>query len=511
MIRSSFASFTTAQLALRASQNGLDVTGQNISNINTTGYTRQNVDQISLNSSNPNYYSQSNSYNIGFGVKVTGISQTRDPYLDIRYRNELSKVNTYDSKLSGLEDLEQIFDETPSSNAVSISGLKTQMDTLLSKLQNLQTHVGEKEYDSIVATSAQSLTSMFNSYAKDLDTVRTNHEDELDQTITSVNNTLSKIYELNKSIKTAQINGMSTLELQDSRNLLLDDLSGFMNISVSYTENATVTGTKLEAMKVTTTTADGKTINLLNDTDKPASIKLVKDANGKISYTLTEAAASGKTPEETTNAQFKQGSLKGSAEFLNDSTAEGRGIGYYENMLNTLASTFAKSFNDLNVTKDADGKTTEHPLFDTTDGSETITAANIKITDDWLSGKTTVVGSQEAGAGSSANENILSMIQLMQSKDISFGDSKNSFLGFFENAVTTLNQDIASNTDILGNYVSVADTLASARDNISTVSLDEEGINILQYQKSFNAAARLMTALDEALDTVINGMGVVGR
>ena len=60
-------------------------------------------------------------------------------------------------------------------------------------------------------------------------------------------------------------------------------------------------------------------------------------------------------------------------------------------------------------------------------------------------------------------------------------------------------------------YAAAADGINTSRDSVAGVDLNEEGMNLLQYQKSFAAACRLMTALDEAMDKVINGMGIVGR
>ena len=71
--------------------------------------------------------------------------------------------------------------------------------------------------------------------------------------------------------------------------------------------------------------------------------------------------------------------------------------------------------------------------------------------------------------------------------------------------------DIKSSTEILNNHVQLAGSISDDRDNVSGVSLDEEGMNMLQYSKAYSASARMMTVLDEALDTIINKMGVVGR
>ena len=71
--------------------------------------------------------------------------------------------------------------------------------------------------------------------------------------------------------------------------------------------------------------------------------------------------------------------------------------------------------------------------------------------------------------------------------------------------------DSNSNSSLLNNYITVANQISNSIDTVSGVSLDEEGINLLHYQQSYSAAARLMTTLDEALDTLINKTGVVGR
>ena len=82
MIRSTFAGFTTAQLGMAASQRALDVVGQNITNINTPGYTKQRLDLASLNTQKGDFYNAKSNIKVGFGVEITGISQLRDPFLD---------------------------------------------------------------------------------------------------------------------------------------------------------------------------------------------------------------------------------------------------------------------------------------------------------------------------------------------------------------------------------------------------------------------------------------------
>ena len=139
-----------------------------------------------------------------------------------------------------------------------------------------------------------------------------------------------------------------------------------------------------------------------------------------------------------------------------------------------------------------------------------------------------IIASHDPDAGSTANDNILKMLKSLTdtrefkyeytvvdgtgnktSKSISF------YTGNYSQCYSTLenNQGIDSskNKAILDNHISVVQQTANNKDAVSGVSLDEEGINLMHFQKSFSAAARFMTTLDQALDTLINNTGVVGR
>ena len=103
-------------------------------------------------------------------------------------------------------------------------------------------------------------------------------------------------------------------------------------------------------------------------------------------------------------------------------------------------------------------------------------------------------------------------------KDIPAPPAKPSGLAFegtvnqyMSGIIGELSLDIELNKTFANTSNNVLSSLATSKESISGVSLDEEGINLLAYQKSYNAAARYLTVLDEAIDKVINGMGVVGR
>lgn len=171
---STFGAFTTARLGIYAAQKALDVTGHNITNINTAGYTRQRVDQMSLRVGATNRYASQYDTIVGSGVLCTGVSQLRDPYLDIRFRNEQSSVGAMDTKLAGLEEISNILDEVSKGDGSGI--LEAQFNDLVTQLHNLSLKAGTEENDSLVRSSANSLVKLLNSYADQLDTIQKNQD-----------------------------------------------------------------------------------------------------------------------------------------------------------------------------------------------------------------------------------------------------------------------------------------------------------------------------------------------
>ena len=122
MINSTFGGFMTARLGMAASQHGLNLTGHNLTNSATKGYTRQRIDQVSINYSGTYRYASQYSVNVGNGVLVKGISQLRDPFLDLRFRNETAHVGYEEIKKSVYGDLADILDEVKNSKEDASAG-----------------------------------------------------------------------------------------------------------------------------------------------------------------------------------------------------------------------------------------------------------------------------------------------------------------------------------------------------------------------------------------------------
>ena len=228
-----FGSFTAARLGIYASQSSLNVTGNNIANINTKGYTRQRMDLYSLNSMGSPRYANSFNVDIGYGVLSHSVSQLRDPYLDILYRNEQASVGAYEARLDGLKQLSHILDEVGDGDG-EFGILEAQFNDLKRQLQILSLNAGGEEYDTTVQGAADKLCKYFNNYAKSLAKAKDTLTENLKGDVGSVNTILTQIRDLNVQIREAGIHGDSALELRDARNVLIDDLSSYIKIDVRY-------------------------------------------------------------------------------------------------------------------------------------------------------------------------------------------------------------------------------------------------------------------------------------
>ena len=231
MIRSTFAGFTTAQLGMSASQAALNVIGQNISNVNTKGFTRQRVDLDSFNvTTGPRQWGSVNDTFIGNGVVVNRVEQVRDPYLDLRFRTEMAGVGYYDKTLASLEDLQSVLDEVEKEGSIH-----NQLEAVFKALNEFNPQAANNEFQNMAKTELLLLSQYFNTYSNRIEQAKTDNMTEFkEQTIPAINQLLKDITSLNVSINENEILGNPALELRDERNLLLDELSNYVKIEVTY-------------------------------------------------------------------------------------------------------------------------------------------------------------------------------------------------------------------------------------------------------------------------------------
>jgi len=523
MLRSTFLGFQTASRALTASQICIDVTGNNIANADTEGYTRQRVDLVSISSGGYSQKYMVTGASVGYGVAADGISQLRDPFLDLRFRTENAESGKLETIVSGLSDLENIFDETTS------EGLQTQLTNLLTQLQTFSNTPTSSDIASIVRTAAQQVAQIMNTYSQQIDQVR---DQEIYGLKTSTvendfNSLVKNIASLNEQIREDQTHGNPSNELMDRRNTLIDELSKLANIQVSSTpvkisESITIDRVSISLYDASTGTSIGLVDDALYNT---LSVDTTGDA---VSIDLNSSFGAHETKDITDH--ITGGAIKGYLDIINgggafaDETAGEntfKGVPYYKATLDTFAAKFAQVFNDMNALEDTSttpSTITPKPLFEASDGGTEITAGNIQLTDAWLDDATYLTTTKDPDASSGGSDNILKMIQAMNSGHTFLVDPADSssilFEGSFEQFVSGTISDLALDVSLHQSYTETSGTVLSnlfnERESLSGVSLDEEGVNLLAYEKAYNAAARFMTVIDEAVDTLLS-MGLVGR
>jgi flagellar hook-associated protein 1 FlgK len=507
MLRSSFASFQTASSALSVAQNYLDVVGQNISNVDTDGYTRQRVDTSSVSTSSTSLQYSTGDVNIGQGVQTTGISQYRDTYLDVRYRNQAAETGYESVQLDALEDVETVFDE------IETDGLDVQFSELIEQLETLSSSPSDAVIEASVKTSASMLCQMFNEYSDQLDTIQEDQTSYLeDCAVVDVNQILENISELNQQIRESNLSGNSALELNDSRNTLIDELSSYLEIEVNLTSEDIGGGNTIDVLSIN---LKGNDMELVNGSDY-AQLGVTVEDSGSVKISVIDSIDSNFADGADITEDIDSGEIGGYLEFLNgqgtfntSDPTDNKGIQYYQSMLDTLASNFADVMNNANIT--ADG--TEAPLFESSVTGDDIDASNIKISDAWNETSSSYITNTTkvsvSGDDSGQNDNILKMIALF-SNDMDFTTSGGTALfsgtmqEFLSNMSTTVSlqvEDTENSYDICEEALYEID---QSRASISSVDLDEEGVNLIIYQKFYSAAAKLMTTLDEMMETLLN-------
>lgn len=528
-MKPSFLSYYTARSGIDAARANLQTTGQNMTNANTKGYTRQRVDLYSVGTSGYNslYMLKSDAY-MGEGVTIGGISQIRDPYLDAHYRKEICKAADTSTQLESLNDLENIFDETIEEKLMTqFSDLKTQLEALVQK-------TGDPVTEKVVQTSALMLVKMFNQYADQIQVAKDRQlSDFQDGGIGKVNQLLKSISYLNSEIKNVNAVGDPALELEDQRNSLIDELAGFMNIEISTKKVKIGESTEVDELSINLLGTNGEKFTLIdnadyrkfelqNNTDETVSVNLL---NLSGNYVGSSNSCNLQLTGGNITQQFTTGSFKGYLKMINSAgafdtpPATERGIPYYNNMLDTLAATFADIFNQANSTNNTPPY--DKSFFEASDKSAVITAGNIALSEKWINAAGSYITgtkqSIENGTGETqSSDNILNMINLF-SKKLDFKTSGNIplFSGTLEDYLTNISATLALDVEGLQReyetYSNNASGIDEQRLSVSGVSLDEEGINLVMFNQALTAASRFMTTIDEAIDTIINKMGLVGR
>ena len=224
---STFLGLNTSYRGLVASNSGLNTTANNISNIETSGYSRQKVNQVA--SSAIRTYTTYGC--IGTGVDTLAAERVRDVFYDIKYWNNNSKLGEYDKKQYYAAIVESYLNDTKGTNAVK--GFTSIFDEYEAAMESLGTNTGDSSYALDFIGKAGNLCEYFNLLYNNFKSMQTDVNDEIKIKVDEINGIAQEIATLNKEINTIEMDGVSVAnELRDKRDLLVDELSAIVDVSV---------------------------------------------------------------------------------------------------------------------------------------------------------------------------------------------------------------------------------------------------------------------------------------
>ncbi|PKR77983.1 flagellar hook-associated protein FlgK [Halalkalibacillus sediminis] len=514
---STFHGLEVARRALFTQQSALHTTGHNISNANTEGYSRQRVNfEATSPFPTPGRNRPEMPGQLGTGVTAADIERVRDEFLDYQYRTENTKSGYWTERSSALSRMENIMNEP------SESGLGEAMNQFWNSIQDVATNPEDGGARKVMQQRGVALADTMNYLHNSLSDVQGELKNQMDTGAKEVNALLTQIGDLNAQIARVEPNGYLPNDLYDKRDQLVDQLSEFVNVDVSYESNGGHSKSSAMGQAVITLvdnngndmTTGGNPVELINGdnelkgfsfeySDENVSGVSVGDLNdGEVTNTDTIAAA------DFTSTGALQGLMHANGYVDENGDIKGD----YADMisdLNTLAYEFATEFNNIHQSGyDLNGDAGV-AFFDTTGLDATNAAANLDLTDSLKNNENLIAASNEPGGVAGNGENALDLANI---KDYSSGNlDGNSVSKFYEGMIGELGVKAQEANRLVNNSEGLKQSVENSRQSVSGVSLDEEMSNMIKFQHAYNAAARNMTAVDEMLDRIINQMGIVGR
>ena len=513
-MRSTFAGLSIASSGLFAAQRALDITGHNIANTNTKGYSRQR-----LNTSAQDPMSiMGGQGQLGLGVKMQFISQVREEMLDIKYRQEVNTLGEWEEKYTSLTQVEAVFNEP------SDTGIRKIMDNFFQGINSLTKDPSSPTNRSVFLQNAIGLAQNFNDMHQRFEKMVLDSNEEVEASVRSINSMASQIAKLNRQIMESELDGSSANDLRDARNVIIDDLSKLVDLEV---KNIPINEGKMSTLTIliqgTPLVSHVDTNVLVIDPNKDHPLFTDGQLMSPQRFELQNIKVSNIkwASGSSLNQEKLGGAIGGQLQQRDGFKDETKGIPYYMRFLSEFANEFAKKINTIHSAGFAlnGAAPSGENLFEGDGLSSFIGASSIKVNQNLLDNPTLLSLGQGDGALDN-NKNALEMLNLRTEKTFkiemvyTLGGSVVLGEGTPEDVLKTmiasLGVDGQEAKRMFTNQQYLTEEVDSFRLSVSAVSQDEEMANMIKYQHAYNAAARMITTIDEMIDVIINRMGRVG-
>jgi flagellar hook-associated protein 1 FlgK len=452
-----------ASRSLQTQMTGVEVAGQNLANINTTGYSRQRV-QIATSTDLSTGLGQQ-----GTGATAVAIQQVVSSLLNNQIQGQQSVSSYWSAQQSTLQsaqtDLNEFLDGTgstdstsASSDSTSSSGLSGQLSGLFSAFSSLATSPTSLTARQAVVNQAQNLASTFNQISSQLTQMQSSLNASVGTDVSSANEQLSNIAGLNQQITFAEFGGGNANDLLDEREQALENLSQLTDITTS-TETSGAVDVSIGGQ---TLVSGGQVLDTLQTYDAGSGNLLVQTASG-------------------TNLTLAGGSIQGTIDARDGTLAT------LQNNVSTLASNLITQVNTVHGGGYSLTGSTGADFFSGTD------AATITVNAALVNNPSLVQASGDATA-TGDNSVALSLAQLDDTTQSGLNDE--SFSDYYSQSVAELGNALSTANTQVTDQTSVSTMLATQRSSISGVSVDEEMTNLMGFQRAYEASAQLVTTIN---------------
>lgn len=460
---------------ITAQRLALEVTSQNVANVNTPGYSRQTTVFAS------GTVSMERGFPLGNGVQVAEIQRAYDDFLQLQLKNESSTNGNATTLLSAMDRAEQLFNE------FTADGLGKSLQDFFKAWQDLSVNPqGKPERQAVLARAGQ-LVDQFQRVNGYLNDIRTDANQSLEGITSDVNDQLRQIATLNGQIQQVEIRGTAANELRDKRDLLVRQLAE--NVGITY----------LEQPDGMLSISLGLGQPLVIGTDAAALSLQPDPLNGGLYKVLTTPPGGNTTIDITTivgGSNNSQGRMGGALQVRD--TLVSQFIGDLDELAFTLA-------NEVNAAHSAGfgltGSTglnffTAPAAMAGYSGMGGI-AVNITNTND------IAAADADPAVGGTGNNKNSTTIASIYDKVLPMSGGNTNLEGFYNAIVGRVGVAVQNAERAQGLSEGVLKQLDNLRESNSGVSIDEELANLIKYQKAFEGSAKLITTGAEMMDTIL--------
>ncbi|MCF6266606.1 MAG: flagellar hook-associated protein FlgK [Desulfuromusa sp.] len=449
---------------LSTNQKGIEVTGNNVSNVNTPGYSKQTLDLTST----PTL--RFNDQMIGQGAVVNSITREGNQFVTKQLIDKTADYGETDAKDIPLAEIERIV-------GIDEADLSSDIDQFFDSWQELSTDPSGGVYRQKVMQEGNDLANSLQRMVGDLHAVQEGINDDLEGTVTDLNRQLGEIADLNVQIVSAETTGISANALRDQRDLLLQDVSSVAGINYFEESNGMVSVQLSSGLPLVTANT--------------ASNISTQWVSGSLELSLNSGAST-----TTLSGQDFDGEIRGMLDLRDD---------YVPSViddLDKLAYELATSVNAVqNSGVDLDGNPGIDFFSFGNSGSDPWSGAAATLemvltdTSQVATGTIAAPGNQPGD-----NSNCLTMVEL-QNQPLINGTS--SFGEFYAQIAAGVGLEVSQNSLSLDSAEDALVQMQNMRDTTAGVSIDEEMLLLTQYQTGYEAAAKYLTTVDEMLDTLM--------